>query len=172
MLGALPPLRFNTGETFLLYTFNQANLEDNVKSSAPLVVAGVLSCISLAGCVQTREANVAHAPATSYQIGSFELQNSGNSQKVRGASITPAFFQSAKVPPLLGRGFLPEEYGSGSQQKVVMVSQRLWQQRWRGDPRIIGATMRLNGQTFTVIGIMPTTFDVPSGIDIWVPKPG
>ena len=75
------------------------------------------------------------------------------------------------MPTLLGRGFLPEEYGSGSGQ-VVMVSHRLWQQRFRGDPRIIGIGIRVNGQAFTVIGIMPTTFDVPPGVDIWVPTAG
>jgi hypothetical protein len=142
-----------------------------VKSSAPLAVAGILGCISIAGCVQTREANVPSPPATSYQVGSFELQGSGSAQKVRGASVTPVFFQSAKMPTLLGRGFLPEEYGS-SRQQVVMLSHRFWQQRFGGDPRIIGTTMRLNGRAFTVIGIMPTTFDVPSGVDIWVPKTG
>jgi hypothetical protein len=146
-------------------------LEDNVKSSAPLAVAGVLGCILTAGCVQTREANVPSPPATSYQVGLFELQESASSQKVRGASVTPVFFQSAKIPTLLGRSFLPEDYGSGTQQ-VVMVSHRLWQKRFRGDPRIIGTSIRVNGQAFTVIGIMPTTFDVPSGVDIWVPKPG
>jgi putative ABC transport system permease protein len=146
-------------------------LEDNVKSSAPLAVAGVLGCILIAGCVQTREANVPSPPATSYQVGSFELQESGSSQNVRGASVTPVFFQGAKIPTLLGRGFLPEEYGSGTQQ-VIMVSHRLWQKRFRGDPRIIGTSIRVNGQAFTVIGIMPTTFDVPSGVDIWVPKAG
>ena len=142
-----------------------------MKSSAPLAVAEVLGCILIAGCVQTREANVPSPPATSYQVGSFELQGSGSSQKVHGASVTPVFFQSAKMPTLLGRGFLPEEYRSGKQQ-VVMVSHRLWQQRFGGDPRIIGTTMRLNGQAFTVIGIMPTTFDVPSGVDFWVPMAG
>jgi len=75
------------------------------------------------------------------------------------------------MPIFLGRGFLPEEYSS-SRQQVVMLSHRLWQERFRGDPRIIGTTMRLNGQAFTVIGVMPTTFDVPSGVDIWVPKAG
>jgi hypothetical protein len=54
-------------------------LEDNVKSSAPLALAGVFGCISIAGCVQTREANVPNPPATSYQVGSFELQESGSS---------------------------------------------------------------------------------------------
>jgi len=142
-----------------------------VKSSARLVVTGVLGCIFIAGCFSTREANVPSPPVTSYQVDSFELHESRGSQKIRGASVTPVFFQTAKTPILLGRGFLPEEYGSGRQQ-VVMLSHRLWQQRFSGDPRIIGTTMRLNGRAFTVIGIMPTTFDVPSGVDIWVPKAG
>jgi len=142
-----------------------------MKPFVPFAVAGVLGGMLIAGCSQTREANVPTPPATSYQVASFELQQSGRSQKIRGASVTPVFFQTAKMPTLLGRGFLPEEYGSGRQQ-VVMLSNRLWQQRFGGDPRIIGTTMRLNGQAFTVIGIMPTTFDVPSGVDIWVPKAG
>jgi MacB-like periplasmic core domain len=142
-----------------------------MKSSAPVAVAGVLGCILIAGCVQPREANVPNPPATSYQVVSFKLQNGGSSQQVRGASVTPAFLQSAKVSPLLGRGFLPEEYRSGRQQ-VVMVSHRFWQQRLSGDPRIIGTTRHLNGQTFTVIEIMPTMFEVPAGVAIWVPKAG
>lgn len=140
-----------------------------MKSFAPMALAAVMGCISIAGCVQNREANVPTPPATSYQVSSFELQQSGSSEKLRGASVTPVFFQSANVPPLVGRGFLADEYGSG-RHSVVMVSHRFWEKRFGQDPRIIGTTMQLNGQSFTVIGIMPTTFDVPSGIDIWVPK--
>jgi len=142
-----------------------------MKSSAPLVVAGIMSCILIVGCVQTPQASASNPPASSYQIGSFELQDRGSSQKVRGASVTAAFFDTAKVAPLLGRGFLPEEYSS-SRQQVVLVSHRFWQQQFGGDPRIIGTTMHLNGQSFTVIGIMPTMFNVPSGVDIWLPKAG
>jgi MacB-like periplasmic core domain len=141
-----------------------------VKSSERLVLIGILCGILISGCTQTREANLPSPPAASYQVGSFELQEkAGNTQKVRGASVTPLFFQSVKVPTLLGRGFLPEEYSTGRRQ-VVMISHRLWQQRFSSDPGIIGATMRLDGQAFTVIGIMPATFEVPSGVDIWVPK--
>ena len=142
-----------------------------MKSSPPLVLAGIVSCILIVGCIQTPQASGPNPPASSYQVGSFELQDSGSFQKVRGASVTDSFFQIAKVMPLLGRGFLPEEYSS-SRQQVVLVSQRLWQQQFGGNPQIIGMTMHLNGKTFTVIGIMPTMFDVPSGVDIWVPKAG
>jgi hypothetical protein len=151
--------------------FARPILEDNVKSSAVLAVAGVLGCIVIAGCVQTREANLPSPPASTYQVGSFELQEGGSSQNVRGASVTPVFFEAAKMPTLLGRNFIPADYGAGGRQ-VVIVSHRLWQQRFAGDPRIIGTTMRLNGQAFTVVGIMPRTFDVPSGVDLWVPKAG
>jgi len=143
--------------------------EDSMKSSAPLAVAGILSCILVLSCNQSRQASERNPPATSYQIGSFELQDSGSSQKIRGAVVTSAFFHGATVAPLLGRGFLPAEYAPGRQQ-VVMVSQRFWQQQYGGDPRIIGTTLRLNGQTFTVIGIMPTAFDLPSGVDVWMPR--
>jgi len=142
-----------------------------MKSSPPLALAGIVSCILIVGCIQTPQASGPNPPASSYQVGSFELQDSGSFQKVRGASVTESFFQIAKVMPLLGRSFLPEEYSSGRQQ-VVLVSQRFWQHQFSGDPRIVGTTMHLNGQSFTVIGIMPTMFDVPPGVDIWVPKAG
>jgi hypothetical protein len=149
-----------------------AILEDNVKPFAALAVAGVLGGVLIAGSAQTREANMPSPSATRYQVGSFELQESGPPQKVRGASVTPSFFQIAKTPTLYGRGFIPEDYGSGK-QRAVILSHRLWQQRFGGDPQVIGSTIRLklNGQAFTVIGVMPPTFDVPSGVDIWLPKP-
>jgi hypothetical protein len=147
-----------------------------VKPSAPLVVAGVLGCALFAGCVQAQEASVPSPPATSYQVGSFELQESGtpqkesgSPQKVRGASVTPTFFETAKTRTFLGRGFIPGDYGSGA-QRTVIFSHRLWQQRFGGNPQVIGSTIRLNGQAFTVIGVMPPTFDVPSGVDIWLPS--
>lgn len=127
----------NRGVTFPPYTLYQAILEDNLKSYAPLASAGVLGCL-LASCAQIREATPPRPPASTYQVGPFQLPESGSLQQVRGASVTPIFFQSAKVSTLFGRGFLAEEYDSGGQH-VVMLSHRLWQQRFGGDPRIIGA---------------------------------
>ena len=140
-----------------------------MKSCAPLAASGILSCILIVGCVQTPQASAPNPPASSYQVGSFELRDGGSSQQIRGASVTAAFFQAVKVAPLLGRGFLPEEYSSGRRQ-VVIVSQRFWQLHFGGDPRIIGTSIHLNGQPFTVIGTLPPMFDFPSGVDIWVPK--
>ena len=62
-----------------------------MKSSPPVVLAGIVSCILIAGCVRTPQASVPNPPASSYQVGSFELQGSGSSLKVRGASVTATF---------------------------------------------------------------------------------
>ena len=142
-----------------------------MKPFAPSATVGIVGCILIVGCVQTPQASTPNPPAGTCQIGSFELQDSGSFQKLRGASVTEMFFQFARVVPLLGRGFLPEEYSS-SRRQVVLVSQRFWQQRFGGNPRIIGTTIHLNGQSLTVIGVMPTMFDVPLGVDIWLPKAG
>jgi hypothetical protein len=142
-----------------------------MKSSVLLAVAAILSCAVIVGCVQNHESATTNPPAISYQVGSFELRDSRSSRNVRGALVTEAFFQDARVLPLLGRRFLPGEYNS-SRSQVVMLTEHFWQQQFGGDPQIIGMTITLNGQTFTVVGIMPTTFDFPDGVDVWVPKAG
>jgi len=124
-----------------------------MKSSALLAVTGILSCILIVGCLQTprESAPALNPPASSYEISSYELQKTGSIETVRGASVSATFFQVAKVMPLLGRGFLPEEYNPQRQQ-VALLSQRLWKQQFGAEPRTIGTTVQLNGQTFTVIG--------------------
>jgi putative ABC transport system permease protein len=139
-----------------------------MKSLAPLSVI-VVGCLLTVACERSPQAS-GTPPGTSYQVNSLELRDGGASQQVRGASVTSAFFQGVKVEPKLGRSFLPEDFGAGRQQQVVMLSERFWQQKFRGDPRMIGAMIRLNGQPFTVIGVMPAAFEVPSGADLWVPK--
>jgi putative ABC transport system permease protein len=139
-----------------------------MKSFAPLAVM-ILGVLVTVGCEKNAQTS-SNPPDTTYQVNSLELRDGRTSQQVRGASVTSAFFQSEKVQPLLGRAFLPEEYGASRQQQVVMVSHRFWQQKFAGDPHLIGTTIRLNGQAFTVVGIMPAAFEVPSGVDMWVPK--
>lgn len=139
-----------------------------MKSLAP-TAAIILCSFVIVGCTQTRPAIPANPPATSYQVDSFELQESGRTQKVRGASVTPDFFQSVKEPPMLGRIFIPEDYSLGRRQ-VVVLNHRLWQQRFGADPRLIGTAMHLDGRTFTVVGVMPANFDIPPGTDMWIPR--
>jgi len=50
-----------------------------------------------------------------------------------------------------------------------LVSNRLWKRKFAGDPALLGRKLRLNDGDFTVIGIMPATFESPAGAEIWVP---
>jgi predicted permease len=68
-----------------------------------------------------------------------------------------------KVPPMLGRGFVPEEEKPGSH--VVVLSHDLWQSVYGGDQNIIGRTITLNQKSYQVVGVMPAGFAFPPGTD-------
>jgi hypothetical protein len=71
--------------------------------------------------------------------------------------VTPSFFRVLPVPPLLGRTFTEEEGEVGSDLKVVL-SYGLWQSAFGGDATIVGRDVRLDGQPFTVVGVMRREF--------------
>ena len=81
------------------------------------------------------------------------------------------FFRTFRVQPLLGRPYSADEEVPGRTQ-VAILSHKLWQSRFGGDPAIIGRTIRLNAEQVTVIGVMPSAFGYPllfGPIDLWRP---
>ena len=87
--------------------------------------------------------------------------------------VNANFFDVVGVPPKLGRGFSEEE--EKTPQPVVVISYALWNREFGGDPGLLGRTIQLNQQDFTVVGIMPSTFHdlgVLGSPDAWVPKIG
>ena len=109
-------------------------------------------------------------PAGSYQLASYDLRKANVSATVSGASVTSAFFETSKARPLVGRLFLPEEY-RGSGLRLVVLSNAIWKRSFGGDPGLLGQRLELNGKEFTVVGIMPQSFDFPPGSDLWIPQP-
>ena len=108
-------------------------------------------------------------PPTSFTVESFEIADGSVSQQWRRASVTPDFFRTSGTNPLLGRLFGPEEYQS-DKQRVVVISYRLWEQKFSLSPAVIGTGLRMNGQDFTIIGVMPKSFNVPPGVEAWIPR--
>jgi len=99
----------------------------------------------------------------------LNLTGAGEPERVPASWISQRFFSVLGVEPQLGRSFYPEEYQPG-RDRVVIVSHRLWKGLLASDPALIGKTIMLNGNDRTVVGIMPSAFDVPSeDIDVWVP---
>ena len=91
-----------------------------------------------------------------------------------GAQVTAGFFETFGVNALHGRTFTADEYQRGRDQ-VAVLSYSVWAQRFGGDPRIVGRSIRLNGRPRTIVGVMPPTF-VPRLMasagerGVWVPK--
>jgi putative ABC transport system permease protein len=78
-------------------------------------------------------------------------------ERLRVVLATGDLLPMLGIPPKLGRGFLPEEDEAGG-NAVVLLNHRLWVRRFHADPGIIGRTLRLDGETVTVIGVMPAEF--------------
>jgi putative ABC transport system permease protein len=91
-----------------------------------------------------------------------------HSERLTSGMVSASFFPTLGAQPLLGRTFLPEEDRPGA-NRVVMLSYRLWQNKFGGDPGVVGQELRLDREPAKVIGIMPRSFDFPKGTEVWMP---
>lgn len=99
------------------------------------------------------------------ELTTFNLTGSGEPQRVPAARISANLVPVLGVSPQLGRSFLPEEEKGG---RVTLLSHSLWQRQFGGDPSLLNKTIQLNGESYTVIGIMPREFQF-TGRELWVP---
>jgi predicted permease len=100
---------------------------------------------------------------------SFNLTGVGEPERIEGKRVSASLFTLLGVEPQLGRAFLPEEDAPGG-NRVVILSHGLWQRRFGSDMKIIGQPLTLNGESFTVVGVMPPDFQFPSReAELWVP---
>lgn len=89
------------------------------------------------------------------------------SVRVAGAAVTPSFFQVLGVTPALGRTFSEADVGTTGQ--VAVISDRLWRDRFAGDPSIVGRPLILDGSAFVILGVLPARVSLPAGALVWVP---
>jgi putative ABC transport system permease protein len=98
----------------------------------------------------------------------YTLTGTGEPTSITAYKFSAGFFHVLGVPPIIGRTFLPEEEQPGK-NRVVVLSYRLWQSRFGGDRGVIEKMVRLNGEPYTVIGIMPPSFEYPQDTELWTP---
>ena len=91
---------------------------------------------------------------------SFNLAGEDRPERIAGATVTAGVMPLLGVSPIKGRFFEPEECTTG-RDDVVIISARLWERRFNSDPRIVGTKLLLDGKSFTVVGVMPASFDFP-----------
>ncbi len=101
-----------------------------------------------------REQNTTLASLVLYTRQDLELTMDDRPELLSALRITSGFFQTLGVQPLLGREFRREDEVPGNHH-VVILSHALWQRRFKGDPTLLGKPIRLTGEAFTVVGVMP-----------------
>lgn len=103
-----------------------------------------------------------------YNWSEVNLTGEGEPEKLTAALVTRDFFPLLGIEPMKGRYFLPEEDQPGSNQ-VVVLSRGLWERRFGSDPEAVGRTIKLDGRSCTVVGIMPKQFLFPMASELWMP---
>ena len=99
----------------------------------------------------------------------YNLTNAGDPESLLGYQFSANFFHVLGVNPILGRTFAPGEDTAGHDH-VVVLGHRLWQKRFGGNPNVVGTTITLNDQPYTVIGVMPAEFYYPvRDNELWTP---
>ncbi len=102
-------------------------------------------------------------------FASFNLAAQALPERVQGEFATADYFATFGVKPLAGRVFTADEDKPGHDQ-VVVVSERLWRTKLHGDAAMVGQPLRISGAPYTLIGVMPKSFDpLLNESDVWIP---
>jgi putative ABC transport system permease protein len=116
-----------------------------------------------------RRQNSTFVDLAAVRYGAWNLTGAGDPIRLEGERVSASFFRLLRVEPIVGRLFTPDEDGA-TDPRVVLLGHALWVDRFGSSPSIVGRTVRLNNEAFTVVGVMPRGFAFPDPDDqLWVP---
>jgi putative ABC transport system permease protein len=104
-----------------------------------------------------------------YTTGTFNVSGPEGAERYDGGWMSADVFQALRVSPILGRTFRPGEDAPGA-QAVAVIGYRMWQDRFGGDPQVLGQTLRINGEAATIVGVMGEGFMFPERQAVWLPE--
>lgn len=117
--------------------------------------------------LEWRDRNTVFEQVAAFAPSAMNLSGEIEPERLRVGVVTANLFSTLGVAPSLGRGFLAEEAKAGSAD-VVVLGDGLWRRRFGGDPGVIGREILLDGRPHRVVGVMPSSFQVPPGSELWV----
>ena len=116
-----------------------------------------------------REQSRSFKGLAAHRNGSLNLSDDKQfPERASGAWMTPNAFALIGQPPLIGRHFMRADAEPGG-EKVTIIGYALWQNRYGGDPRILGSTIKASDVAYTIIGVMPKGMEFPNSNDLWMP---
>ncbi len=191
-IAAILTLALGIGATTAIFTVVNAILLRPLEYQSPYQLVMVweknlqkgwlVAPTSYPNFVDLRNGNNVLTDLAAFTESTFNLTGGDEPERIIGWRVSSGLFSMLGVSPLQGRAFLPEDGRPGS-GRVLMISHGLWQRRFGGRISLIGQTVALNGQTYTVVGIMPRNFKFPppfsatmassqiafNSADLWVP---
>lgn len=107
---------------------------------------------------------------TAFQSQSVNVTGSDRPDRVRGAFVTSSYFKVFNLNPIIGRTLLPEEDRAGA-PNVAIVNEKVWHDRLNGDPNLQDKTLTLNGEVFSIVGVVSKDFKQPLDpeVELWIP---
>ena len=125
--------------------------------------------VSIPDYLDRRAGVPALADSGLYTDISLNLSGDGAPERLRGLRVTPSLFSTLGVGAELGRTFGEDEAQIGK-EKVVVLGNALWRNRFNADPNMVGRDLRLNGENFRIVGVMPDGFMFPDrDVQLYVP---
>ena len=99
----------------------------------------------------------------------FTMTANGEAEVVLGLQVTATFLPTLKITPVLGRNFLDEEDRPGGNTRVVLLGDGFWRRAFGADPTVVGRTITLNSQPYTIIGVLPASYRFGANGDMLAP---
>ena len=115
-----------------------------------------------------RKLNTVFEDLSASRDAGYSLTGMGEPETINGYRFAGNFFRVMGVNAAIGRTFAEEDDTAGS-ERVVILSHKLWQRRFGGDPSVVGRSITLSGNPYTVIGVMPAGFAHPQTTELWTP---
>jgi predicted permease len=158
---------FSLANTFMLHTVPYPN-SDQLVTIFRTTPQSRNETHAPANALDIRAACKSYASMAIYYLNGTSLAEPGQpAQQIFGINTTHELFSVLGIQPFLGRSFTQEEEQPGK-SKVVILTHHAWVRRFGSDPNVINRSLRLDGETYTIIGVLPASFNAPL---VWLPGP-
>lgn len=163
---------FSVINAILLRPLNYKDSERLVQINHNYPKLDLKASVSGAGYAHYRDNCAAFETVGAASPWPVNLTETGDPERLQGMAVSHTFLPMLGIEPARGRVFTAEEDQPGL-NRVVVLSDALWQRRFGGDPNLVGNTIKLNGESYTVIGVMPPSFqfgrEFAQQIDLYSP---
>lgn len=153
----LRPLPFHDPSRIVAVKTTEPNRHDDIGVSYPVFL-------------DWRSRSHSFEGLSAFRTEDFTLTGKGEPIHVTGGVISANTFSLLGVSPVIGRDFTPSEDAPGTTGLPVVLKRSLWRERFHADPNVLGQSLTLSGQVFTIIGVMPESFQFPvqaSPVNLW-----